>query len=397
MGPDIARKRQENGCKHMHSDPRSLSRAHFSSLETAQVTKWSLSLLLTFTSLHFSVNLREGPRYRGGGRGGCWSYRCHGMGRRCSASGDPHHAITGSAGALAVVHNDMRSKIKDGAGTRASSTARDHTNVQWVGRSRPLLVHRDRRVLARIGRHTVDLLNGVDHWVRHHDLHRHRLAPHRSCAGNIEMVLGIHDEVVGLLARVKSTAKYTLDAVHRDIRSETRLLSVTTDTAAHVGRQLESGSAARIVTAAHAVAVLDIVIPDLARIRGVALARVISNTLQLTSHSVLNNADQIEFAEGTRPIASAVQLANIDAIDIGSHARQIAVAVEGGTIFLVANHLDVFDAKTARVTVADNIGTIGSAHHLPAETAIEIVDTLYLSVSRCLHHPHFGTFIRIIA
>jgi len=190
------------------------------------------------------------------------------------------------------------------------------------------------------------------------------------------MVLGIHDEVIGLLARVKSTAKYTLDAVHRDIRSETRLLSVTTDTAAHVGRQLESGSAARIVTAAHAVAVLDIVIPDLARIRGVALARVISNTLQLTSHSVLDNADQIEFAEGTRPIASAVQLANIDAVDIGSHARQIAVAVEGGTIFLVANHLDVFDAKTARVTVADNIGTIGSAHHLPAETAIEIVDTL---------------------
>ena len=73
------------------------------------------------------------------------------------------------------------------------------------------------------------------------------------------------------------------------------------------------------------------------------------------------------------------------------------VAVEGGAVRLIANHFDIFDAKTPGVTVADNIGTVRAANHLSAETAIKIVDTLDLAVSRLLHHTHFGAFIRVIS
>ena len=97
------------------------------------------------------------------------------------------------------------------------------------------------------------------------------------------MVLGIHDEHIRLLARVEASAKDRLDIIDRDIRTEARFLSVAVHRSAHVGRQLIGRGTARIVAATHTVAVLHIVVPDLSRVSGVALARIVTDALQLTS------------------------------------------------------------------------------------------------------------------
>jgi len=290
----------------------------------------------------------------------------------------------------------MGSKVEHRALARSGSTTRNKPDFQWIGRRRPLFVHRKRGALARVGRHTVDGLDVIDGRIGHHDLHRGAKTATRSSAGDIESVERVHDEHIGLSAGPSSAAKDRLDVVDRDIGALTRFLSVTADISAHIRRQLEHRGTATVVAASHSVRVLDSVQTVLARVSEVAFTRIVPDTLQLAAHSVLYDALQIELAEGTRPISSTVQLPDVDAIDIRAHTRQVTIAIERGAIGLIADHFDVFDAKTPGITVADNIGAVGPANHLSAETAVEIVNALYFAVSRLLEHSHFGAFIGVI-
>jgi len=290
----------------------------------------------------------------------------------------------------------MRSKIKNGAGTRSRSTTRHRADSQWILLRRPLFVHRERGALTRVRRHTVDRLDEGDGRIRHHDLHRGAKTATRSSAGNIESLEGVHNEHISLGTRPPSATKDRINVVDRDICALTRFLSVTIDISAHVRRQLVHRGTATVVTARHTVRVFDSVQSHLARVSGVAFARVIPNTLQLAAHSVLDDALQIELAEGARSVSGTVQLPDVDAIDIRAHTRQVTVAIEGGSVGLIADHFDVFHSKTAGITVANNVGAVGPANHFSAETAVEIVDALDLAVGRLLEHPHFGAFIRII-
>lgn len=184
-----------------------------------------------------------------------------------------------------------------------------------------MFIHRNRGTFAGVHRHTANRLDKVDLRVGHHDFHGQRQTAFRSCAGDVEVVLRVHDEHIGLRARLDTAAKHRFDIIDRDICSQTRFFSVAVDTTSHVGSQLVSSRAARVVTATHTVRVFDVIVSDLSRVGGVSFARIISHTLQLTSHSVLDDAVQIEFTKRTGSVSSAVQLSNIDAVDIRPHAR----------------------------------------------------------------------------
>merc|ERR1719266_1984765 len=187
---------------------------------------------LKFKSKYLDLHVHSGGRGGSRCRLGGW---CRNGGRG-SASRDSHHAVAASPRALAVLHNHVRAKIKYGARAGTSCSARNSTDSQWVGRGCSLFIHRDGRSLTGVGRHTVDRLDKVNLRVGHHDLDRGKLTTPRTSARDIEQVLRVRDEHVGLPAGVKSAAKHGLDVVDGNVGGKARLLSPAADGAAHILR-----------------------------------------------------------------------------------------------------------------------------------------------------------------
>jgi len=349
------------------------------------------TLCSVLSSVHTQCDGGDDRRVLSGDRGRhkCFLNRTRGHSQQASA---------GIARTTTLTHSHERAQIEHRAHTRTGRAARQFADHERVRRRRALFIDRERGAPTALGRYAADRGNEIHRGVSHHNLDCHTVAALGTRAHNGEPVLRVHDEHVCIETGEHSSASDVGEVVDGDVGLITALLPRARDTAAEVARHNIRGAAARVVAARHAHTVLDHIVPDLARVRRVALARIVTHAQQRTALAVGYHALDVEFAEGAARIARTIQLGDIHAIDVRALTRQITIAVQRGADHRVAHDLNVLHAEARRVTVADDAVAVGAADHLSAQTTIEIVRAADVATRiRQLCHAHSGTLVGVVA